>query len=108
MNEAGAASGEPLAGFSAECVPLVDALDAYLRDHFYRHYRVLRAQAKARRVVTDLWTEYVREPRTLPTHVWKRVEQDGPEQAACDYVAGMTDRFAIEEHARLFDPASRA
>jgi dGTPase len=69
----------------------------------YRHYRVVRMQVKAERILTNLFNAYRTEPSILPTHVQEQVEQIGLERTICDYIAGMTDRFAIEEHQKLFD-----
>jgi dGTPase len=72
----------------------------------YRHYRVNRMSSKARRIVGELFRLLHREPQCLPTE-WRQ-QTDGPETAVtarvvADYIAGMTDRFALDEHARLFD-----
>jgi dGTPase len=72
----------------------------------YRHYRVNRMTSKARRVVQDLFRLLTAEPQILPPE-WQRLAgaPDGPETArvVADYIAGMTDRFAMDEHRRLFD-----
>jgi dGTPase len=75
----------------------------FLYAKLYRHYRVVRMQVKAERILTNLFNAYRAEPSTLPTHVQEQVEQIGLERTICDYIAGMTDRFAIEEHQKLFD-----
>ena len=75
----------------------------FLYAKLYRHYRVVRMQVKAERILTNLFNAYRAEPSILPTHVQEQVEQIGLERTICDYIAGMTDRFAIEEHQKLFD-----
>jgi dGTPase len=75
----------------------------FLYAKLYRHYRVVRMQVKAERILTNLFNAYLAEPSILPTHVQEQVEQIGLERTICDYIAGMTDRFAIEEHQKLFD-----
>jgi dGTPase len=60
--------------------------------------------AKAERILGDLWRAYAAEPRQLPPHVLERARGEPEERAIADYVAGMTDRFAMDEHDRLFDP----
>lgn len=75
----------------------------FLYAKLYRHYRVVRMQVKAERILTNLFNAYRAEPSILPTHVQEQVEQFGLERTICDYIAGMTDRFAIEEHQKLFD-----
>ncbi len=85
-------------------------LRAYLMGCFYRHYRVMRMATKARRVLNALFTAYLQEPLQLPTEVQERVKQ-APEhlqRIVCDYLAGMTDRYAIQEYKRLYDPEERA
>ena len=79
-------------------------LKDFLFHKLYRHYRVMRMQVKAERIVTDLFRAYQDEPMILPGHVQAWIDKRGLERTICDYIAGMTDRFAIEEHERLFDP----
>jgi dGTPase len=71
----------------------------------YRHHRVVRMQQKAERVLTELFTAYVREPAMLPNQFQEQIDGKGKERTICDYLAGMTDRFAVDEYQRLFDPA---
>ena len=74
----------------------------------YRHYRVVRMAEKAKRVIRELFSGYVANPRQLPPHVSTFVSMTiGLERVVCDYIAGMTDRFALDEHKRLFDPHER-
>ena len=76
---------------------------------FYRHPRVMRMSYKANQLLTALFNAYRDEPRQLPREVQARMASgaDAPERFICDYIAGMTDRFAILEHQRLFDPETR-
>jgi dGTPase len=76
-------------------------LKRFLRDHLYRHYRVVRMSMKARRVVTELFQVFLSDARLLPPEFQDRAREDAP-RAIADYVAGMTDRYAILEHRRLF------
>ena len=62
---------------------------------------------KAERIVSDLFRAYIQEPAILPGHVQNNISERGLERTACDYIAGMTDRFAGEEYQKLFDPAMR-
>jgi len=78
-------------------------LKDFLYQNLYRHYRVVRMQVKAERIIADLFKAYQTEPSILPKHVQEKVELFGLERTICDYIAGMTDRFAIEEHRKLFD-----
>ena len=66
--------------------------------------RVVRMGNKAGRILRDLFHAYVEEPAQLPPHHHERVDEDGLHRAVCDYIAGMTDRFALDEHRKLFDP----
>ncbi len=79
-------------------------LKDFLYANLYRHYRVIRMQVKAERIITDLFNAYHKEPTMLPRHVQKLISERGLERTICDYIAGMTDRFAIEEHQKIFDP----
>ena len=71
-----------------------------------RHYRVNRSRSQARRILADMFRLFMAEPEVLPT-AWFDRAHDGDEagraRVVCDYIAGMTDRFAIEEHKRLFN-----
>jgi dGTPase len=79
-------------------------LKDFLFNNLYRHYRVVRMQVKAEHIVTDLFNAYLAEPLILPDHVQQWIPVRGLERTICDYIAGMTDRYAIDEHARLHDP----
>ncbi|GAA5235904.1 deoxyguanosinetriphosphate triphosphohydrolase [Verticiella sediminum] len=95
-----------LAAFSDPMRREADQLKAFLRDNLYRHYQVMRMSAKARRIISELFTAFLDEPRLLPPQFQRRAAQAGrtaQARAIADYIAGMTDRYAIREHARLFD-----
>jgi dGTPase len=77
------------------------ALKNFLRIHLYRHYRVLRMSAKAQRIISDLFGIFMADSRLLPTQFQSLAEQDRARTVA-DYIAGMTDRYAIREHRRIF------
>jgi dGTPase len=79
-------------------------LKDFLYNKLYRHYRVVRMQVKAEHIILDLFTGYKNEPSILPDHVQKFIDKRGLERTICDYIAGMTDRYAIEEHKKLFNP----
>jgi len=83
------------------------ALREFLYKRMYRHYKVNRMTSKARRIVTDLFRLFVEEPELLPTDWQERLVDDSAGRRArlvADYIAGMTDSFALNEHHRLFDP----
>lgn len=100
----------PVAQFSEELAAQEKGLRRFLFENMYRHYKLNRMTSKARRVVRELFTLLVREPECLPTE-WRR-KADGPSTArtaglVADYIAGMTDRHALDEHRRLFDVQAR-
>lgn len=99
-----------VADYSAEFQSLNGELKQYLFKNFYRHYRVVRMASKAERTLRDLFHAYVQEPLQLPPEIQQRAQTQpgGRERVVCDYLAGMTDRYAIQEHKRLFDPEERA
>ena len=95
-----------LVSFSPDMAEDLGQLSAFLYDRMYRHFRVNRTRSQARRVLRDLFNLFCDEPGVLPP-LWNgRLEAADSEQArhqvVCDYIAGMTDRFAIEEHRKLF------
>ena len=92
---------ERLVGFSPATEKAALELKAHLSREFYQHPRVLEASGRAERILGDLFAAYRSDPSRLPAHVRERGAADGELRAIADYVAGMTDRFAIEEHARL-------
>jgi len=77
------------------------ALKNFLRIHLYRHYRVLRMSAKAQRIIGDLFGVFMADSRLLPPQFQSQAEHDRA-RAVADYIAGMTDRYAIREHRRVF------
>jgi dGTPase len=91
----------PLAAFSPDVRKEADALKSFLLHNLYRHFRVMRMTTKARRVVTELFQAFHDEPRLLPLDHQARAAEDKA-RAIADYVAGMTDRYAMKEHQRLF------
>ncbi len=82
-------------------------LKDFLYKNLYNHPRVVRMAQKAERILSDLFAAYTHRPEILPRHIQARIEEYGLHRAVCDYIAGMTDRFAIEEHRKLFDPLVR-
>ena len=98
-----------LVEFSPEMGERHAALKSLLYDKLYHHHRVTRMTQKADRIMTSLFEVYVVEPRQLPPHVTRRAREEGEPmpRAIADYIAGMTDRFALEEYKKLFDPYER-
>ncbi|HEX2864829.1 MAG TPA: deoxyguanosinetriphosphate triphosphohydrolase [Deinococcales bacterium] len=98
---------EPLVRHSTPVAEELRELKDFLFKNLYRHHRVERQVHKAEHVVSSLYRAYTARPTILPPSVQARFETTGLERAACDYLAGMTDRFAMDEFKRLFDPYER-
>lgn len=96
--------GRPLVGYSTAMAKEVERLKAFLYRKLYCHWRVERIKAKAERMLSELFHAYMENPRLLPEKYQKRMEEELPQRVICDYVAGMTDRFALEEYRKLFMP----
>ncbi len=92
-----------VAGFSEDMYRRNRELKDFLFNKLYRHHRVVRMSVKSERIITDIFSMYQRTPSALPEAVQELIPQRGLERTICDYIAGMTDRFAIDEHLRLFD-----
>ncbi len=94
------------AAYSDELAEENRELKRFLYERFYRHYRVARMAAKADRTIRALFSAFVEEPAQLPPETQANISDPGRDlhRAVCDYIAGMTDRYAIAEHRRLFDP----
>ncbi len=90
-------------GFSATMKHANKELKAFLYSKLYKHFRVERMAEKAKLILEDLFRAYCKNPNILPADVSHKVDDIRVERVVCDYIAGMTDRFALEEHARLFD-----
>jgi dGTPase len=100
------ALGQPLIAFSDAMREHEGALRRFLFDRMYRHYRVSRVRSQARRVVRELFDLFIAEPELLPDGWRARTAGPNEPQTArviCDYIAGMTDPYAIQEHRRLFN-----
>ena len=97
-----------LVGFSDEMSRLRQPLKKLLWHEFYHHYRVARMADKAKRLITDIFQLYIKNPQLLTTTTRARIKRgDDPYRVVCDYIAGMTDRYCEQEHRRLFDPFER-
>ncbi len=91
----------PLAAFSPALLEEHRELKRFLLRHLYRHYKVARMSAKASRIITDLYTAFTGDARLLPPEHQERESLEGA-RAVADYIAGMTDRYAMREHRRIF------
>lgn len=94
---------DPMVGFSAAVEAGKRELKSFLYENFYHHPSVRRRTRKAEWIVGDLFQTYRDDPHLLPRHVHERFAREGPMRAIADYIAGMTDRFAMDEHSRLLD-----
>jgi len=94
-------------GFSEDMHRRNRQLKDFLYANLYRHHRVVRMAVKAEHILSNLFNTYCAEPAILPKHVQGKISANGLERTVCDYIAGMTDRFAVEEHRKLFDPTTK-
>jgi dGTPase len=104
------ALGRPVVAFSGGMLVDLNALRAFLKERMYRHFLVNRMASKARRIVTDLYCQFVEEPSILPTEWYEESGRGDPQKTrrvVADYIAGMTDRYALREHERIFDRHSQ-
>ncbi|MAM07780.1 MAG: deoxyguanosinetriphosphate triphosphohydrolase [Hyphomonas sp.] len=97
----------PLVAFSEELESRQRALRAFLHERMYKHYTVNRMRSKAKRMLAELFDIFLKEPDTLPS-LWRldaaQADEARRARIVCDYIAGMTDTYAIEEHRRLYHP----
>lgn len=94
-----------LVAFSRDMAEDLSALRKFLMDRMYRHWKVNRTRSQARRILAEMFQLFMAEPDVLPSEWFERArgrDEAGRARVVCDYVAGMTDRFAIEEHRKLF------
>ncbi len=101
---------DPVAGFSEAMRENDAAIKDFLLSNMYRHYKLNRMTSKGKRVVKDLFQLLLEEPECLPTEWRERAGSPYSEPTAwlvADYIAGMTDRYALDEHKRLFDLQAR-
>ena len=97
--------GHGLVGFSRDVVEDLAQLRAFLMERMYRHWKVNRTRSQARRILAEMFQLFMSEPDVLPAEWYSRAEhrdEAGRARVVCDYIAGMTDRYAIEEHRKLF------
>ncbi len=97
-------SAAAMIAFSPEMNERQRALKSFLHTHLYRHYRVMRMGVKAQRIISDLFGVFMADSRLLPPQFQPPTGQAEPDRAraVADYIAGMTDRYAIREHRRIF------
>ena len=93
--------------FGPELTQKREELRTFLKNKLYRHYRVVRMSDKARRFLRALFEVYLSKPEQLPPGSQKRLKAEGPHRVICDYLAGMTDRYAQSEYKKFFEPFER-
>ncbi|GAX61779.1 deoxyguanosinetriphosphate triphosphohydrolase [Candidatus Scalindua japonica] len=98
---------ERLVSFSPDISKKKLELQEFLQENAYNHYRVVRMADKAKRFVEELFNAFIENPMQLPPEYQKWIEEAGLYQGVCDYIAGMTDRFAQDEYLKLFYPYER-
>ena len=98
---------ENIVSFSDKTKKLNGELKQILFDKMYRHYRMIRMADKAKRIINQLFEVYLENSDQLPPSFHRRPKDDNKMQLICDYIAGMTDRFALQEYKKLFDPFER-
>jgi dGTPase len=96
-----------LVAFSDHLASWNRQLKDFLFQHMYQHHRVIRMQTKAELFLQNLFEAYTTNPKVLPEEIQQLSQQRDFHRTICDYIAGMTDRFALQEHSKLFDPATR-
>ena len=94
-------------GYSDMLYPKIRALKDFLYQRMYRHYRLMRMQVKAERFITQLFEAYCKEPGMLPVAIQAQLAQAAIPRVVTDYIAGMTDRYCLDEWQKLFDPYRR-
>ena len=90
--------------FSFELSKKREQFRSFLREKLYRHYRVVRMSDKARRFIRALFEVYLSRPEQLPPGSQRRLKTEGAHRVICDYIAGMTDRYAQDEYRKFFEP----
>ena len=98
---------EKLVVFSPKMAEKRLSFKQMLLDKLYSHYRVIRMSRKASRFLKTLFENYVNYPKQLPTRSFLKIEERGKHQVICDYLAGMTDRYALDQYKNLFEPYER-
>ena len=83
-------------------------LKGYLMHSLYKHYQVLRVMNKSSRVIQKLFSQFTSYPELLPPNFYEKAVDGGVQRTAADYIAGMTDRYALKEYERIFNPSYEA
>lgn len=97
-------SKKKIIDFSQGIIKKNKQLREFLSDNLYKHYRVVRMADKAKRFIQDLFDIYIKRPQALPNEYQTKLKTENKYRVVCDYIAGMTDRYALDEHKKLFNP----
>lgn len=100
-------AGDRIVAFSSETARNNQQLKDFLMENLYNHYKVKRMSSKTKMVVAKLFEAYHENPMLLPKKYREKMESNYRERIICDYIAGMTDRYALDEYRKLFDPFAR-
>jgi dGTPase len=98
---------QKVVSFSAEMEEARKPLREFLLKNLYQHYRVIRMSNKARRFINDLFRVYLDKTEQLPPTSHSRLKKEDAYRVICDYIAGMTDRYALDEYKKFFEPYER-
>lgn len=103
-------ASKQMVAFSEDMLKKVDELRSFLWSRMYKHYEVCRTMAKVSRIIEDIYGAFIAQPELLPSEWQVRLKEEGAQsekdraRIIADYIAGMTDRYAVREHERLFEP----
>jgi dGTPase len=100
-------AGENILTFPSPTSKLNAQLKMFLFNKMYRHDRMIRMGDKAKRTMTQLFQIYLDNPDQLPPHFKAKIKRSDKMHVICDYIAGMTDRYALQEYKKLFDPLAK-
>lgn len=98
---------ERIVSFSKEVADSRKPMREFLQKNLYQHYRVIRMSNKAYRFITALFNNYLDKPEQLPPSTHNRLNKEDSHRVVCDYIAGMTDRYALDEYKKFFEPYER-
>ncbi|MCK4422882.1 MAG: deoxyguanosinetriphosphate triphosphohydrolase [Candidatus Omnitrophica bacterium] len=98
---------DKVVGFSANMHKDMEQLRKFLMENLYKHYRIVRMTNKAKRFIKELFAVYLSKPKQLPPTAQQTVKDGNWHRVICDYIAGMTDRYCLDEYKKLFDPYER-
>jgi dGTPase len=99
--------GDNVVNYSGKLHAMNHELKNFLYENMYSHFRVVRMAKRAQRFLEEIFTSYIKEPKQLPKDSQAKIANEGKHRVVADYIASMTDRSALLEYRRLFDPLMR-